>query len=218
MDSLWIFLFAFITQWAPFFSFSLTLFRQDIWKARHKILFSSILMCYVTYWVQTYNQALGITFVQPVSAFLCFLVIFRLRFTHAAVVFTLSYLYNVVAEACVYVVTSRITGNSFIQLAHDEFVMPSIVVAAFMVIGIFILRKTRIGFSFVPFQRTRNSNQQQLLRSVPRAVYYCLDGAFLLCVSIFFIQSKISVVTGFVSLVLFYFYYIYFLYNKEMSE
>ncbi|MGY4759864.1 hypothetical protein ACVNS2_09755 [Paenibacillus caseinilyticus] len=212
-----VFLGSLLTLWPSLFALSLTIFRQNTRNYFNQILLSSLVMAYVTYWTQTYHLGLGIAFVQPVSVLLCFWLIFKIRFVHALIVFTQSYIYGFVVEILFYVLISHIKNIPFIPLARDSFFMPMIIITIFNILAILFLRHFRIGFSFVQFRKNKYINPE-IIRIVPRIIYYCLGLTFISLISIYFLQSKITLVTSISCSLMVYFYYVYFLYNKEMSD
>ncbi|WP_426452263.1 hypothetical protein ACP26L_09450 [Paenibacillus sp. S-38] len=212
MENAWIFIVAFLLYWPSAFALTLALFRQQVKSYLLNITISSLIMANITYIIQSGQIPLGIAVVQPVLTLLCFWLIFRMKFSHALIVFVSYYVFNFIAEVIFYIFLSRIIDSPFIILARDSVFLPFLFLTIVNIITAAVIRKYRLGFSFVSFHTKSRSNVSHLL---PITIA-CLLSACTATASLFLSHDTVIpfmvfvfVAIGFIS---------YQFYRKEMSE
>lgn len=206
------FIVAFLIFWPSAFSLSLLLFRQQLRPFRSKIILSSLIMAQVTFILQSgfIPEGMALPIFQPLATWLCFWLIFRIKFSQSLTIFVSFYGLNIIVEIIFYIFLSHLTDSSFITLAKESVVLPFLFLSVFNIVLCFFLIKFRLGFSFI-----RLNNKQTFPDLVPILMISILCACSAI-VSLYLYDAVLVLLISFllVSMGLVF----YRIYKREISE
>lgn len=140
----------FFVCWLSMIVLALAIFRQRLKEYLKQIVVSAVVLTLVSVFIQTTHSVLGLI-LQPLFVILCFYIIFRLRFLYALIISVVVYLVQITTEMGFFLIISQLTSEDFYVLAQESVTMPAIFLLLLNLSASFILKKFRLGFSFVPF-------------------------------------------------------------------
>ncbi len=140
----------FFICWLSMIVLALAVFRQRLKEYRKQIVVSAVVLTLISVFVQTTHSVIGLI-LQPLFVILCFYMIFRLRFIYALIVSVVVYLVDTTTELGFFLMISRLTSEDFYKIAQESMTMPVISLFLLNLSAACILKKFRLGFSFVPF-------------------------------------------------------------------
>ncbi|WP_461480223.1 hypothetical protein [Paenibacillus sp. PvR052] len=143
--------------------------------------------------------------------------IFKLRFVYALIVSVVIYLVQTTSEIVFYLIVSQITSEDFFVLAQESLALPAVFLLVLNLSASLILKKCRLGFSFVPFQINGKKHIQPRFQTT---MFFMMSIGLLVIIltvsSIFYWKTETAIIQSFSVMLLIgitrYFYI------KEMSD
>ncbi|ALS20954.1 hypothetical protein PN4B1_08900 [Paenibacillus naphthalenovorans] len=206
----------FFICWLSMIVLALAVFRQRLKEYRKQIVVSAVVLTLISVFVQTTHSVIGLI-LQPLFVILCFYMIFRLRFIYALIVSVVVYLVDTTTELGFFLMISRLTSEDFYKIAQESMTMPVISLFLLNLSAACILKKFRLGFSFVPFHINCKDHIHPRFH---KAMFFIMSTGLLIITltvsSIFYWKAETAVIQFFSVLLLIGIIRIF--YEKELSD
>lgn len=136
--------------WPTILCFGLTLFRFKLKRLIPQILISSLLLVNVSLWLQATDLVYLLSLIQFLSAFVCLWLIFKIPVKYSFLMMLITYVCSFAIEGIStflipYLFVQFVTNQNMIQFFYGGIIYCSIV----WIITLMI-KKWRLGFSFIP--------------------------------------------------------------------
>jgi hypothetical protein len=191
--------------WASLLSMGFVMFRFKLLPYMKQIILSSLLLDFISVLLQSYNEILLIATIQPISAILCYWLIFRIRWLYAIIITIAAYLINFILEDVMTLVVTRFKMDEFRNVirANDDLTIAVFIIFIDLLIC-FALSKYRIGFTFIPRHSIKPLAFLRQNRRLVTSFFITLLIMMLSSFSLFYFHSNIALlVKGFVILLWF---------------
>lgn len=140
----------FFFGWASLLALGLVLFRLKLRSYWAQIITSSILLDYISVLLQIHHKIYLITTVQPISAILCYWLIFRLHWFYAIIITITSYLINFSLEAVLNFASAKLQSIDFLVAIQSTDIALAILIIFIDLFLCWMVIKYRLGFTFIP--------------------------------------------------------------------
>jgi hypothetical protein len=204
--------------WAALLSMGFAMFRFKLQPYIKQIILSSLLLDYISMLLQSSNNLHLITTIQPLSAIVCYWLIFRLRWIYAIIITVAAYSINFILEFFMTMVAANFEIKEFldaIQTQDDLAIGISIIFID--LIMCLLLNKYRRGFTFIPRHNMKPLTFLKHNRRLVAIIIIALIVLMLSSFTLFHFHSNIALVfQGLV--VILWFVILKESYQKEAAE
>lgn len=160
----------YIFIWYSMLALSLSLFRFPLKANKLQLMYSIILLTCISVPIQHFKVVYLITIIQPIAMMGCLFIIFRLRFLYTIIMTIIPYTITILLELFVVLIKNLFKyDTSVIELQGDNLTSAWIVIVLTFVL-VFLLKKLRLGFSFIPRNKKNdpflNDNKNSIITFV----------------------------------------------------
>jgi hypothetical protein len=178
--------------WASLLSLGLVLFRFKLRPYMLQIILSSVLLDYISVLLQVHQKIFLLTTVQPISAILCYWLIFRIRWIYAIIITVTSYLINFSLEAGLNLAAAKFKVNAFLLAIQNSDIILAISIIFIDILVCYLLIKYRLGFSFIPRHSIKPSAFLRQNKRLVASFFFALMILMLSSFSLFYLHSNIA--------------------------
>jgi len=197
--------------WTSMICVSLSMFRIKIASYWPSILISVILLSQISYVIQSFKIIYVIAVIQSFSLFLCFLLIFKLNWVYSSIMVIISYSIAGVFETIFNWVLSGNKISRFIEIFREEYFIQYIALSVFNSLIVYMLKKYRLGFTFI---------HPTIVRPIPQVTLALLLMSLIFiaspALSLYFFQKGVIFTFGSQFILLLIVFHLAF--KKEMSD
>ncbi|SFL24995.1 hypothetical protein SAMN03159341_104249 [Paenibacillus sp. 1_12] len=207
----------FFFGWASLLALGLVLFRFKLRAYWVQIILASILLDYISVLLQIHHKIFLITTIQPISAILCYWLIFRIHWFYAIIITVSSYLINFSLEAVFNFASAKFQMNDFLVALQSSDIAIAVLIIFIDLFICAIVIKYRLGFTFIPNHTIRPTAFLQKNKRMMLTFFFTLIILMLSSFSIFYFHSHIAMLLQ-VLVVVLWFVVIREAYHKEAME
>lgn len=135
--------------WPSFFMLALALFRMRLKQYVIPIIVSTCIMAPTAALLQSSELIYLITIVQPLVFLFCLMIVFNFKFFHSIIMIGFVFIYDAFVEYGYNIVVAQFNYEQFLLITQNEYIMQGFWVAFINCLTIYILTKSRWGFTFI---------------------------------------------------------------------
>ena len=176
--------FLFILYWFTIQFLGLSIFRIKISRLISHICLSAFVLSQISLLLQTFKLVYLLSILQPLGFLLCVYFIYRLNIWHSLLFVLVSFGANVLLETLLNLILASFDYEQYINIVRNDYILQGYFLCLVNIVLAFILRKLRIGFTFI---HLRNPSKRYSRLSLKFYIFLIL-GAVLMYITSFLIM------------------------------
>jgi hypothetical protein len=145
--------------WPTFFILALALFRMRLKQYVIPIIVSTCIMAPTAALLQSSELIYLITIIQPLVFLFCLMAVFHFKFIHSIIMIGLVFIYDAFVEYGYNIVIAQFNYEQFMLITQNEYIMQGFWVTFINCLTVYILTKSRWGFTFISPRSSKARSQ-----------------------------------------------------------